>query len=189
MRPTPVVAPLVLVAILAPAAGAQPAATPPAAAAAARVTAGAEVLVVLPQGDADDLIEESLGVRASVAVALHRMVAVVAAFDYVFGNAKESPFLEDVEFSTYSLSIGARGQLPVGRAIPFAEVLIGRYTASFDSDFGEASDSDLGYRAGAGVRVPFGGVELLATVEYAHTEIEDTDLSALELGVGAAASF
>jgi hypothetical protein len=153
------------------------------------VTAGAEVLVVLPQGDADDLIEESLGVRASVAVALHPMVAVVAAFDYVFGNAKESPFLEDVEFSTYSLSAGARGQLPVGRAIPFVEVLIGRYTASFDSDFGEASDCDLGYRAGAGVRVPFGRVELLSTVEYAHTEIEDTDLSAFELGVGAAASF
>src|SRR5688572_19452203 len=113
------------------------------------ITLGASLTVWLPQGDADDFSDTSLGVRPHFAYRLRPYVAIVATLDYVFVNENEG-----VDSITY-YAISAGGRLiksRPGQLEPFGELLIGWHKLDAEA----IDDSAIGFRIGGGATYPVG---------------------------------
>jgi hypothetical protein len=109
-----------------------------------KVDIGVSLTIWVPQADADDFSNTSLGIRPQLAFWVQRYLAIVAAFDFVFVDTKQG--VGDVTY--YSISLGGRLTTPRhARVKPFGELLIGRY--KIETDAGD--DANLGFRLGGGV--------------------------------------
>jgi hypothetical protein len=150
--------------------------------------AAGSAMIVLPQADADDMADTSLGVRGSFVYWAHRNVGVVGSFEYVFVNEEEIPFYDEVDLTFYSINVGARFTTTKRTKLqPFGEVLVGRHTSVFDSSIGDDTDSDLGFRLGAGAVYRFqDGLALVGQVSYTSAEIDEADIAGMMLEVGVA---
>lgn len=146
----------------------------------------ASALVVLPQSDADNVTETSLGLRTAFAYRVHPWIFVVGAFEYVFANEKED-VVGDTNINYYSIGFGGRLVSPKKAKLKgFGELLIGRHTLTVDGD----ADSDLGFRLGGGGLYEIGpNLTLIGQVSYSSVEIERADIDALILEFGIGMSF
>jgi hypothetical protein len=150
---------------------------------------GGSATVWLPQGDADDTSDTSLGVRPVVGYWLRPFIAIIGAFDYIFVN--EDANASDATF--YSISLGARMTTPKPAQLkPYGELLLGRYT--LDADNLDDSQSDIGFRIGGGATYAMGdNVVFTAGLGYSSVSIDvafgDIDIDALVLEVGLQGRF
>lgn len=153
-----------------------------------RVTVAATGVVAMPQADADDTTETSLGLGASLVYWINHNVGVVGSFDYVFANTKEDVVPDEVDIYFYSINIGARVTTRNrGGLQPFGELTLGRHTAGFDSPAEDDSQSDLGIRIGGGVTYRTqNGFALIGQLLYSTAEIEEADINAFVLDLGVA---
>lgn len=148
----------------------------------ARTSIAAAAILALPQADADDAVDASAGVGVSAAFWAHPNVAVVGAFDYVFGNAKDA----DVDVAFYAFDIGARfAPLERSGLRPFGELAIGRHSVRFAASGVEDSESDLGFRLGGGVTYRVGPrLAIVGRLRFSSAEIEDVDIDAFLFDIG-----
>lgn len=150
--------------------------------------AGGAAMVVLPQADADDISDTSLGIRGTFVYWAHKNVGAVASFDYVFVNEEDLPFYDQVDLTFYSVNVGARfTSSERSKLQPFGEVMIGRHTSAFDSPGADDSESDIGFRIGGGAIYRFQpGLALTGQLSYTTAEIENSDIAGIMLEVGVA---
>ena len=95
-----------------------------------RVTVAATGVVAMPQADADDTTETSLGLGAALVYWINHNVGVVGSFDYIFANTKEDVVPDDVGIFFYSINIGARVTTRNREGLqPFGELTVGRVAA------------------------------------------------------------
>jgi len=145
-------------------------------------------VVAMPQADADDLVETSLGVGASLVYWLHPNVGVVGTFDYVFANTKEDRVPDDTSIYFYSINVGARFT-PRDRTgtQPFGEITLGRHTAGYDTTGDADAQSDLGIRLGGGVTYRTeSGFTFVTQLIYSTADIEGADINAFLFDLGVA---
>jgi hypothetical protein len=152
------------------------------------MTLGVAATVMLPQGDADDDANTSLGVRATFAYAFTPYVAALASFDYVMVNADRGVVGAGTDLHFHAFDVGARFTLPQPGAVqPFGELLFGPHSYGADSSAGSDSHRDIGYRLGGGAMVLLGGnAKLVAELAYTTATIDHASIEsfALEGGVG-----
>lgn len=152
--------------------------------------ASAHAMLVLPQADADDYIETSLGARVAFGYSIRPWVAILGSVEYVLVNEASDTVPDDTSIHYWAIDLGARFTLPRPRVQPFGELLLGRHTAGYDSPTTDDSDSELGIRLGAGLQAPLTpDLRLIAQLAYTSAEIENADLEAITLEAGAAWSF
>lgn len=150
---------------------------------------GGSATVWLPQGDADDTSNTSLGVRPVVGYWLRPFIAIIGAFDYIFVSEKED-VTGDITF--YSISLGIRMTTPKPAQLkPYGELLLGRYTLDAE---GIDSQSDIGFRIGGGATYALGSnLAFTAGLGYSSVSIDvgfgDADIDALVLEVGLQGRF
>jgi opacity protein-like surface antigen len=144
-------------------------------------------IVALPQADADDTTETSLGLGAGVVYRVHPNVAVTGSFDYVFANAKDDVVPDDYRIYFYSLNLGVRviTRERVGLQ-PFGELSLGRHTAGYDGPDDGDSQSDIGFRIGGGVTHRTGAVAFVGKLRYSSAEIENADIEGFLIDLGIA---
>ena len=144
---------------------------------------GVSGTVWVPQGDADDFADTSIGLRPHFSYRVKPFVAVLATFDYIFVNE-----IDSVDITYYSVNVGARFIKPrPGLVEPYGELVLGLH--QFEAD--GFDDSGIGFRLGGGVLYPF-GQKLVANlgINYSSVSIDaglgDVDVNALifEIGVG-----
>lgn len=153
-----------------------------------RMMVSASGVVAMPQADADDLVETSLGVGGALVYWLHPNVGVIGSFDYVFANTKEDRVPDGTDIYFYSVNVGARFT-PRDRdgVQPFGEITLGRHTAGYDSGSGDDAQSDLGMRLGGGITYRTGaGISVVGQLTYSTAEIEGADINAFLLDLGVA---
>jgi hypothetical protein len=144
------------------------------------ITIGASGTVWLPSGDADDVSDESLGLRGSFTYRFMPWLAGIATFDYIFVNEKD-----DGDIGYYNINAGARAFKPGGRFQPYGELLLGWHKLSGDL----LDDSGLGFRIGGGVMYPMGKLVANAGINYSSVSIDvmgfnvDIDALILEFGI------
>ncbi len=150
--------------------------------------AGGAAMLVLPQGDADDVSDTSPAIRATFVYWAHKNVGVVGSFEYIFVNEEDIPFYDNVDLTFYSINVGARFTTSERSKLqPFGELLLGRHTSAFDSPVGEDSDSDIGFRMGGGALYRFQpGLALTGQVSYTSAEIDNADIDGMMIEVGVA---
>jgi hypothetical protein len=153
-----------------------------------RMAVGASALLILPQADADDFTETSLGLRASFVYWWHPHVGAVGSFDYVFVQEDGDAVPDGAAIGYRSINLGGRVRSDDGApTVWFGELLIGRHTRTYDDDFVDQSDSDLGFQLGGGVTHRIGPAILVTgQLTYSTVEIEDADLAAFILAGGVA---
>lgn len=153
-----------------------------------RVTVAAAGIVAMPQADADDTTETSLGVGASLVYWINYNIGVVGSFDYVFANEKEDVVGEDVDIHFYSINLGARVTTKNREGLqPFGEVSLGRHTVGYDAPGSDDTQSDIGFRIGGGVTYRTGsGFALLGQLTYSTAEIENADIDGFLIDLGVA---
>ena len=156
-----------------------------------RLTLGAGALLVLPQGDADEFSDESLGARLAFTYGFTPWVAGVASFEYVAVNENDDAEDYDADFTYYAIDLGVRVSPPwQDRLRPIGEFLLGRHTVRYDVPGDEGSESDLGIRLGGGIATPIGGgADFTALLSYASAEIEEADIESMQLEGGVTWSF
>jgi hypothetical protein len=157
------------------------------AAATHKMSAGATVVGVFPQGDADETADTSLAVRPQFVYWFHPMVGLVASFDWVFVSEKDGA----ADTIYYDLSAGVRVTSRSGaRARPFGEFQLGRHTVAVDD--ADYEESGIGFRMGGGGTYELGdALQGIAEVTYSSVSIDgfggfgsvDIDAFALEVGV------
>lgn len=153
-----------------------------------KMMAGGALTLWIPQGDADDTSDPSLGIRGNFLYKAQPWVAVIGSLDYVFVN--EDDGVGDLTY--WSLSAGARFIKPrPGQIEPYGEVLLGYHTLDVeDAD----SESALGFRLGGGILYPFSNKLVLdfslaySTVEF-DFGIADVDVDAFVFQGGVNAVF
>jgi opacity protein-like surface antigen len=152
-----------------------------------KMTAGGSVVVYVPQGDADDTSDTSLGLRGHFTYKFKPWLAALGTFDYVFVNEDG-----DSDITYYNLSAGARFIKPrPGQIEPYGEVLLGYHVLDAE---GLDSESAIGFRFGGGILYPV-GQKLLANLALNYSTVSfdvglvDVDVDALILEVGIAAKF
>ena len=144
---------------------------------------GANAMVVLPQGDADDGAGTSAGTRAAFQAWFHPNVAFTAAMTYVFVNEEEVYDAYDLTF--YSIEAGVRYRGAPRPVRAFGELLLGRHTIAVDGPGVDDAQSDLGLRLGGGVELALGGtMSAVFQASYLSVEIENADLEAFTLEAG-----
>src|SRR5689334_3571487 len=88
-----------------------------------KMMVGGGLTVWIPQGDADDTTDVSLGLRGTFLYKARPWVGVVGSLDYVFVSEDEA-VTGDITY--YSLSVGARFIKPrPGQVEPYGEILLG----------------------------------------------------------------
>ncbi len=144
-------------------------------------------MVVLPQADADDMADTSLGVRGAFVYWAHPNVGVVASFDYIVVNEDED-FFDQVDLTFYSVGVGARFTTTKPTQLqPFGEVLVGRHTSVYDSPLGDDSNSDLGFRLSGGALYRLQpNLALVGQLSYSSAEIDDAEIEGIMLELGLA---
>lgn len=153
-----------------------------------RFEAGANLGVWMPQDDADDNADESLGIRARMVYWITPMIGVGGSVDYVFVN--EDPDGDDVDF----YGIGVSGVITTPRPArikPFGELELKRYTLDPPT---LDSESDFGFHLGGGARMALSpGMVLVGEASYSTVELDfgfvNFEASAFILEVGIAALF
>ena len=141
---------------------------------------GASGTVWLPSGDADDVADESLGLRGTFTYKFMPFLAGIGTFDFVFVNEKDS-----ADITYYNINAGARVFKPGGRFEPYGEFLLGWHKLSGDL----LDDSGVGFRIGGGVMYPMGRTVVNAGLNYSSVGIDvmgfniDIDALILEIGV------
>ena len=149
-----------------------------------KMTVGGSLAVWVPQGDADDTSDTSLGIRGHFTYKFKPWIAGIGTFDYVFVNEDG-----DADITYYNLSAGARFIKPrPGQIEPYGEVLIGYHVLDAE---GLDSENALGFRVGGGILYPV-GQKLLANFALNYSTVSfdvglvDVDVDALILEVGLA---
>ncbi|MDQ3335977.1 MAG: porin family protein [Myxococcota bacterium] len=149
-----------------------------------KMTVGGSLVVYVPQGDADDTSDTSLGIRGHFTYKFRPFLAGIGTFDYVFVNEDG-----DAAITYYNISAGARFIKPrPGLIEPYGEVLLGYH--AFDAE-GIDTETALGFRIGGGILYPFSN-KLLANLalNYSAASFDvgfaDVDVNALILEVGVA---
>ena len=163
-------------------ASAQP--VPPAMVEESKMTAGGSVNIWVPQDDADDTSDTSLGIRGHFTYKFRPFLAAIGTFDYVFVNEDG-----DGDITYYNLSAGARFIKPrPGQIEPYGELLIGYHVLDAE---GLDSESALGFRLGGGILYPVGD-KLVANFALNYSTVSfdvglvDVDVDALILEIGLA---
>lgn len=150
-----------------------------------KMTAGVSATVWLPQGDADDFADTSIGLRPHFAYDAKPFLSVLGTFDYIFVSEKDG--VGDLTY--YNICVGARLKKPrPGQIEPYGELLLGWHKLEAD---GGIDDSGIGFRLGGGVLYPISAT-LIANValNYSAVSIDvglgDADIDALifEGGLG-----
>jgi hypothetical protein len=153
------------------------------------IAAGASFTFWLPQGDADDLAEESPGFRIAAEYWFTDYVALAVSFDWVFVNEKDGGFIVVEDAQYYSIGIGGRVTTPrPARIKPFGELMLHRATLTVDAT--DYDESDVGFRfGGGGIFEIAPGFEAIAEVTYSAVEIEDADIDGISLEAGVRGRF
>lgn len=144
----------------------------------ARITAGGSLTVWLPQDDADDLSDPSLGVRPQFTFWALPQVGISASFDWVFVNEEEGS--DDATY--YVISVGGRATMARPLKIkPYGELMLGWHkleTTGID-------ESDLGFRIGGGALFELGS-NAVATAGIGYSTVSiDTGLFGVEVDIEA----
>lgn len=149
-----------------------------------KMTVGGSLGVYVPQGNADDTSDTSLGIRGHFTYKFKPFLAGIGTFDYVFVNEDG-----DSDITYYNLSFGARFIKPrPGQIEPYGEVLIGYHVLDAEGLDGESA---IGFRLGGGILYPV-GQKLLANLALNYSTVSfdvglvDVDVDALILEVGLA---
>lgn len=148
-----------------------------------KMTIGGSATLWLPQDDAEDTSDESLGLRAHFTYKFKDWLAGIGTFDYVFVNEET-----DGDATYYNLNAGARFiKSRPGQIEPYGEVLLGYYVLDAE---GADSESEIGFRIGGGILYPFSQTLLAnAGLNYSTVSFDfglaDFDVAAiiLELGI------
>lgn len=149
-----------------------------------KTTVGGSLVVYVPQGDADDTSDTSLGIRGHFTYQLRPFLSGIGTFDYVFVNEDG-----DAAITYYNISAGARFIKPrPGLIEPYGEVLLGYH--AFDAE-GIDTETALGFRLGGGIRYPFSNTLLASfALNYSAASFDvgfvDIDVNALIFEVGVA---
>jgi hypothetical protein len=154
-----------------------------------RLVVGGSVAIWIPQSDADDFADVSLGVRPQVTYWITPLLGVTGSFDWVFVNEKSGTGAGSVTY--YAISAGGRITLPrPARIKPYGEVMLGWHTLDGEG-FG---DSGLGFRLGGGATYAL-SQRLVASagLGYSTASIDtgffDITVAAFVLDLGLAARF
>src|SRR5687767_2856368 len=100
-----------------------------------KMMAGGGLTVWIPQGDADDTSDPSLGLRGTFLYKAKPWVGVIGSLDYVFVNEDD---VINGDITYYSLSVGARFIKPrPGQLEPYGEVLLGYHVLDIEDLDGE----------------------------------------------------
>jgi hypothetical protein len=156
-----------------------------------KIHVGAAATVWLPQSDADDVAETSIGIRPQVTYWVTSLFGIVASFDWVFVSEKEDSGEDSVTY--YAISLGGRITLPRPAKIkPFGELLLGRHTLSAETS--DIDESGIGFRLGGGALFELGrNIGAIAEISYSSVEIDvgivDLNLEAFVLEAGVAGRF
>lgn len=149
-----------------------------------KMTLGASGTIWVPQGDADDTSDTSLGLRAHFTYRVNEWIAPIGTLDLVFVNEDG-----DADVSYYSLSAGARViKARPGQLEPYGEALLGYHVLDVE---GADSESEIGFRIGGGILYPV-GQKMLANVALNYSAVSfdfglaDVDVNALIFEVGIA---
>jgi opacity protein-like surface antigen len=149
-----------------------------------KMTVGGSLVVYVPQGDADDTSDTSLGLRGHFTYKFKPWLAAIGTFDYVFVNEDG-----DSDITYYNLSAGARANLPrPGQIEPYGELLLGYHALDAEGLDGESA---IGFRFGGGVLYPV-SQKLIANVGLNYSTVSfdvglvDVSVDALVLEIGIA---
>ena len=176
---------LVMVAVLAGSAWAQPV-PPPVVEESAEppMMIGASGAIWSPSGDADQVAETSIGVRPWFTYRVKPIVALVASFDYVFVSEKDN--VADVTY--YNINFG--GRFLVGRSgnlQPYGEFMLGYHKIDTEG----LDDSTLGFRFGGGIVYSINDkMAATASINYSNASFDvegfsvDVEAFILEAGLG-----
>ena len=150
--------------------------------------ASAAAVVAFPQADADEFSDTSIGFRGTFGYRVHPYVRALGSVDLIPVN--ENEFADEATILFYSVSVGARLSSPAPKALkPFGELLLGRHTVSVNTDGGDDTDSDIGFRLGGGVEYGLGPLRGVASITYSSADIDGTDIAALVVEAGASWRF
>lgn len=154
-----------------------------------KMMAGGGLTLWIPQGDADDTSDPSLGIRGTFLYKVKPWIGVVGSIDYVFVSEDDS-VATDITY--YSLSVGARVVMPrPGQLEPYGEFLLGYHVLDIED---VDSENDIGFRLGGGVLYPVSN-KLIANVGIDYSAVEfdfgglDVSVDAFVLEAGINASF
>lgn len=107
-----------------------------------KLTVGGSLAIWIPQSDAENFADTSLGVRPQVTYWIRPFIGITGAFDFVFVN--EDSGTGDTTY--YSFGVGGRATLPRGRIRPYGELLLGWHFLDTDG----FDDNNFGFRIGGG---------------------------------------
>lgn len=148
-----------------------------------KLTAGVSATAWIPQSDAEDLADTSIGVRPFVTYAFLPYLAGIATFDFVFVNEDGG---DDITY--YNINVGARLKKPrPGQLEPYGELLLGFH--QFETD--GFDDSGIGFRFGGGILYPLSNrLVVNLGLNYSSVSIDvdifeiDVDAFIVEGGLG-----
>jgi hypothetical protein len=152
-----------------------------------KLAIGGSLAAWIPQSDAEDLADVSLGIRPQVMYWVAPFVAVGGAFDFVFVN--EDDGVGDATY--FAISVGGRLTMPGQRRVkPYGEVMIGMHFIDVEG----TDESDIGFRFGGGVSYALSTkLELTGGLAYSTASFDagfvDFTVGAFILDVGIAARF
>jgi hypothetical protein len=151
-----------------------------------RLVIGGSAVIWVPQSDADDTTDTSIGVRPQVTYWITPFVGVTGTFDWVFVN--EESGVGDVTY--YTIGAGARVTLPRPMRIkPYGELVLGWHVVDAEG----VDESDLGFRFGGGATYAVSrSLVVSAGLGYSTVELDagfgfEADISAFVIDVGIAA--
>jgi hypothetical protein len=143
-----------------------------------RITVGGSMTVWLPQDDADDLSDPSIGVRPQLTFWVLPQVGISASFDWVFVNEEDGS--DDTTY--YVVSVGGRATMarPL-RVKPYGELMLGWHKLETTN----VDESDLGFRLGGGALIELGS-NAIATAGIGYSTVTiDTGLFGIEVDIEA----
>jgi opacity protein-like surface antigen len=142
-----------------------------------KMMAGGGLTLWIPQGDADDTSDPSLGLRGTFLYKAKPWVGVIGSIDYVFVN--EDDGVADITY--YSIGVGARFIKPrPGQIEPYGEILLGYHVLDVED---VDSENAIGIRFGGGILYPVSN-KLIANFGLAYNTVE-FDFGAVDVSVDA----
>ena len=152
-----------------------------------KLDVGGALAFWIPQSDADDFADPSIGLRPGVTYWFFPFFGVTGHFDFVFVN--EESGADDTDY--YAFSVGGRFTLPGSLRIkPYGELLLGWHWL----DAGAFDESEIGFQLGGGATYAINQrLQANLGIGYSTTNMDapfvDITVAAFIIDVGIAARF